>query len=937
MHFTHTPIHPLSPPSITQPKHRINKRGLTRVLERVNKILQPLSPEHTSIIPVQELLTFKVTKECYLSQVISLITKSKLERTSLDLLLISGYFTYLPDFVAMIKRTYRDKAKDIIKQIADVMNYVQFDHNELIIRNGDENKLFYLILNGSVDILRTKRFQDTIMINEYYRYLALLIGYNEIDILNKVINDNKNIFGIEIADSNGYGKIDVYSSNYNPNYIYKQVTLAQLFKTLTRYEWQELNELGYVDINIRNGKVVTYNEWYDVNNPIRNGAGYNRSRHKKTQISTEEYINRLMRYKITSNVQTQQQQDKDKEVKTYTLNLYCYIHISRLLSGQYFGEFNANDVYNKRTFTAISNSPIHLGTFTLTDYTTLLREPIDKTKKLYMLFILSTYVFKGYSLGLLQTKYFNKFIILKSEKNAYPLIERTSLSQIYLFKEGTYESTITASLYYLGKIINTLFTKLKEYMQSVTTTNNNNTSIPLETIKTEVISIYEKVKHMRYENEKIHQTAKDIPLLKKFYFEKQTFKIYSTNTPELYGFTDLCMDGNVNIFSVKCVSKIGEYLVLNESVYSDMKGNDIDLRRLEKEYCYMKNYKTIKRLLDIRKIKIQTFIEHNKINNILNLKGYIDPYQHDYLSRQSHFNYKNTNINKTNSISSRKCSSLCSKNTNKTRISSPLLMQCFMQSVRNIKSSKPKHINKSTYINNSSSNSNTLLNSMSMTVKAISPTHVNNDNNNSNNNSKHYCTSLKLNCKSNPLLSHSSILSEHSNLNNNKHNKSSFKNYKHFLLQNDYMIHSPNNKVIQLTKYNLFKKFNKESKRKTQTGYYSFSSSTNCKKEKCVNVYQSSNCLVYNNKNGLSDRMGMNCVSAKKGSDNSSDVVFSSGNNSNSFEYVNVNGSGNSCEDYQLKKKRKYIENRKVYLMKNTRDFFLRYKDKLEMKKRKKK
>ena len=34
-----------------------------------------------------------------------------------------------------------------------------------------------------------------------------------------------------------------------------------------------------------------------------------------------------------------------------------------------------------------------------------------------------------------------------------------------------------------------------------------------------------------------------------------------------------------------------------------------------------------------------------------------------------------------------------------------------------------KHINKSTYFN-SSSNSNTLLNSMSMTVKAISPTHV---------------------------------------------------------------------------------------------------------------------------------------------------------------------------------------------------------------------
>jgi hypothetical protein len=45
----------------------------------------------------------------------------------------------------------------------------------------------------------------------------------------------------------------------------------------------------------------------------------------------------------------------------------------------------------------------------------------------------------------------------------------------------------------------------------------------------------------------------------------------------------------------------------------------------------------------------------------------------------------------------------------------------------------------------------------------------------------------------------------------------------------------------------------------------------------------------------------------------------------------------NSVGDYEIIKKEKYIEQRKVYLMKHTRDFFLRYKDKLKMKKRKKK
>ena len=100
-----------------------------------------------------------------------------------------------------------------------------------------------------------------------------------------------------------------------------------------------------------------------------------------------------------------------------------------------------------------------------------------------------------------------------------------------------------------------------------------------------------------------------------------------------------------------------------------------------------------------------------------------------------------------------------------------------------------------------------------------------------------------------------------------------------------------------------------------------------------MNVYQSSHCLL-NNRNGSSDRKGTTCVNANN---NSTDIVFSSGNNSNSRDNADAGvGVGDGYEDYQLNKKKKYIESRKVYLMKNTRDFFLRYKDKLEMKKKKK-
>ena len=256
MHLTHTPLRPFSPATT---EHLHNSKGLTKVLNNVNNILTPLSPDKTTLTNIHELLTFKTSQDNYLSYTISLLTKPKFERTNIDVHIISGYFVYLSEFQNMIKRYYKDKAKDILKQIADVMNYVKCEPNELIIRNGDEGKLYYLILNGSVDVFVKKRYHESLTLNDYYRYIAFLIGYNEIELVNEVINTNKDIIPIEISDSNGYGKVDIYINNHNQNYIYTQVTLAQLFKTLTRYEWQELNELGYVEINMRTGKVITYN------------------------------------------------------------------------------------------------------------------------------------------------------------------------------------------------------------------------------------------------------------------------------------------------------------------------------------------------------------------------------------------------------------------------------------------------------------------------------------------------------------------------------------------------------------------------------------------------------------------------------------------------------------------------------------------------------
>ena len=937
MHLTHTPLRPFSPATT---EHLHNSKGLTKVLNNVNNILTPLSPDKTTLTNIHELLTFKTSQDNYLSYTISLLTKPKFERTNIDVHIISGYFVYLSEFQNMIKRYYKDKAKDILKQIADVMNYVKCEPNELIIRNGDEGKLYYLILNGSVDVFVKKRYHESLTLNDYYRYIAFLIGYNEIELVNEVINTNKDIIPIEISDSNGYGKVtsDTKSSS---QITYTQVTLDEIFRTLTIDEWNELNSLGHVLINTRNGKVKPLNEWYDYNNPIRTGSStlITRFKHKKVNITSDEYLHRFTKYKIKSfSNNTHEEQHlflhKLKDISSlqsstlFPLTLYCYIKKTRLITGQCFGEFALNDPYCRRTATIISNTTCHLATFTRSNYINLIKEAADRSRKLYMLFILSLQVFKGLSLSVLQKKYFTNFIIHKIEKNSFAIRENEHMQYIYLFKQGTYEHTINTSLFNIADIINTLFDKVKSLMNNSIISNSS----IYDKIKGNVAILSEDIIQMKQENDTINGIATDVPLLRKFYYDKIVFKIYTSDTHELLGFDDLCLKNNESIFSVKCVSTIGEYLVLSKRIYNDMSENNIDILKSEKEYCYTKMNKTIKRLLDIRRSKIQTFIDQYKINNILNLKGYIDPHQSNENMQTINTNSQNYSGRKTVMINKKKFNLLLTNNT-KTLISSPLLMQNFMSSVKAIKHNKNFYSNNRFYssstINNTLNNSSGTLsqNNFQKRTKNGRLTLSANRKHGNSNLKRHY-TSLSINTKSrlsSPLTNHNSTKTFRHPLSRQHNNL--------LLSSQDSAFNLANKKMLQLTKNNLFT----QHQRLTQLNHFQTNHSlvstgsprkTNQHVSNVVN-YKTMNkmCSHYVQVPSLSNDMNGGNNFHKTRASNSLDVVVSD----------NKRKDMNSVGDYEIIKKEKYIEQRKVYLMKHTRDFFLRYKDKLKMKKRKKK
>ena len=61
--------------------------------------------------------------------------------------------------------------------------YSKFNSNRLLMRFGEEGKKFYLLLKGEVAILIPIEKVVNITINEYKRYIALLIIYKEFKLL----------------------------------------------------------------------------------------------------------------------------------------------------------------------------------------------------------------------------------------------------------------------------------------------------------------------------------------------------------------------------------------------------------------------------------------------------------------------------------------------------------------------------------------------------------------------------------------------------------------------------------------------------------------------------------------------------------------------------------------------------------------------------------
>ena len=511
-------------------------------------------------------------------------------------------------------------------------------------------------------------------------------------------------------------------------------------------------------------------------------------------------------------------------------------------------------------------------------------------------YIVSINLFKN-TYRLLNFKFFREFKLKKVYKNNYLIRIDEPNSNIIITKEGKFETGFKLSINEIGNLIIFLYDKIK-----------NNKLYKKEKIK-ESLSNFSDLKIELENFYKKYNFLQNIPKLFNLINEKLDCLLFIHEKNESYGYENISFLNYKNLFYLKCISEKGEILTLKKNIYNNFYTNDYCVRTNENELNVNLYLKIMKRLIEIRKIKLQLLYERNPFLNYL----------------------ININDENSNNIQENFDSEYYKKKEDEKIINKRKLHSSFTFN-------KTNHIlNK--YLNDKNSSKNNVINLKQQ---------INYNNNFNKNNRIKFWKSFVLNSKIKKL-------DEKSNEKETKSKEKIIRNLKNKKIQENYIKRlekAYNGKNIKKRNVLFIDKNKKErnfsfiylnSKIKNSKNFFSsnninkFSNSFNLNNNILMNkgintidTYKNKNSFNNNSKiiskSYSNDQLLKNkfCNNFKEKIKNEiPDYLFNKNNNKSEIK-ININS-------YKIFKKENYIESRNENIIRTTRNFYIRFKNKIKL------
>ena len=433
---------------------------------------------------------------------------------------------------------------------------------------------------------------------------------NEFHILKNYKSD-KNIYMKKKNENNNSNKaIKNHNNNNNndTNFIkIKEIQIQYLRKIMSLYLTEE--EIFYYE-------KTKYDNIEEINDKIK--------------INTEEYINRLFNYsnfifnlnnikkvnnpqKELSGINSSYDFDTKNDDEKGNFFIYEYKKVTELQTGDMFGDLALSSLNFKRTATVITVDQCHFACLTRELYSEFIEKGNERIRNNKINYLCNINIFKNFPKFLLERRLFNHFVFKNFQKEKYILRANEINNNIIFLRDGVFEVSFTGKLNDLTDLINFYF---YQYIHLINKKDKEETEDDLTN----------SIKIMNYQKQKIER------LFQKDLNEEFSYILFLVNAPSIFGFrttekkkSKIVVNNkdntseNVNVyysnFCVKCYSNKGEYIYIDKNMfYKHIYGMDSSVQEQTKLYIIEFFRKTIKRLLNIRYIKIWNFFINNDIN-----------------------------------------------------------------------------------------------------------------------------------------------------------------------------------------------------------------------------------------------------------------------------------------------------------------------------------
>ena len=563
---------------------------------------------------------FKICLPCFM--------KNVEERDRNDKILISIFLYQIKRFIDLFKHDMMNlnekldnKFFDSLRFISSNIVYSKFNSNRLLMRYGEEGKKYYLSLKGDVAILIPIKKIVNITINEYKRYIALLIIYKEYKLLIEVLKENNVVFDMEM---------DFFEEVQNYD---KNIDLLQSINLFNKDEDEEAEKNKYKkDLTLLLDLYLTVEEKKFYNKYVVTKKGkFQEEKDDGIFLSTREYINRINRYSefdfntLNQNLEKinrEKQLKKEREEglrannsmesidfnENKTFLIYDYHRVTELGSGEMFGDQALSSYTSQRTATIITITECHFGYLNDEIYAQSIKEYNEKNRKNRIYFLCKIPIMNTFSYKLIEKRYYNKFVFKGAKRNEIILNQNSTNKNIILFKEGTFEISFKGTIEDISE-------KINYYLRQYELIVRRKSDINEEILKNVLTMNRQRKKIARLFFNEINQEYDN--------------KIFLVNAPNIFGMaqtekeeehTEVEKDKKVlkkiyySFYEIKCYSMFGEYVLLDKKLFEEeiMKDDKTIISRRNILEFYEK---IIRRLLVLRYGKIWNYLIENGIYN----------------------------------------------------------------------------------------------------------------------------------------------------------------------------------------------------------------------------------------------------------------------------------------------------------------------------------